>query len=280
MNFLAHIITGINIATNAMGKFLLTPIGVLPGWLSNTIVSAVAGVVLLIIFKYTSNQSAIGRVRDGIKANMLALKLYKDSIAVTLQSQGRVLKGSCLFLFHAIVPILVMIVPVSLLLAQLALWYQFRPLLPTEKALVTMQFNDKIISPWPTLSIEATDAVEVAAGPVRVLSKGQVYWEIEACENGYHRIVFNVGDKQFEKELVIGGGFTRLSTKRPGWRWSDVFLHPKEKPFGSDSLVQSVSIDYPRRFPKIFGIDRWIIYFFVASMVFAFLFKPFLKVKL
>jgi len=73
MTFIAQIIAWINVPANALGKFFLAPIGMLPGWLSNTIISAVAGVILLIVFKYTSNQSAIGRVRDNIKADMLAL---------------------------------------------------------------------------------------------------------------------------------------------------------------------------------------------------------------
>ncbi len=93
MSFLAQIITWINVVTNGLGRFLLAPIGALPGWLSNTLISAVIGVVLLVIFKYTSNQKAIGKVRDSIKANMLALKLFKDSISVALESQDKTIKG-------------------------------------------------------------------------------------------------------------------------------------------------------------------------------------------
>ena len=78
MFFVAKIVSWINVVTNALGRFLLAPIAVLPGWLSNTIISAVAGVFLLVIFKYTSNQRAIGKIRDDIKAHMLALKLFSD----------------------------------------------------------------------------------------------------------------------------------------------------------------------------------------------------------
>ena len=267
---------------NVLGKYALALIAVLPGWLSNTIVSAVTGVVLLIIFKYTSNQRAIGRVRDDIKANMLALKLFKDSIAVTLQSQGRVFKGAFLLLLHAIRPMLVMIVPVSLLLAQMGLWYQSRPLLPGEKTVVTVKLNDNVETPWPIdfASVEPTPAVEVMIGPVGGFSKYEILWEIRAVEGGSHRIIFDVDGQQFEKELAIGDGFMRVSAERPGRHWSDILLHPLEKPFRPDSVVQSISIDYPDRLSRTSGTDWWLIYFFVASMVFAFIFKPFLKVRI
>jgi len=280
MNFFAHIMTWINIPMNVLGKYALALIAVLPGWLSNTIVSAVTGVVLLIIFKYTSNQRAIGRVRDDIKANMLALKLFKDSISVTLQAQGRVFRGAFLLLLHAIRPMLVMIVPISLLLAQMGLWYQFRPLQRGEQTVVTMKISGKIDSPLPKVSIEPISAAEITMGPVRIFSKREISWKIRARENGYHRIVFKVDEQQFEKELAIGDGFMRVSAERPRWQWSDILLHPLEKPFGPDSVVKSISIDYPDRLSRTSGTDWWLIYFFVASLVFALIFKPFLKVRI
>lgn len=281
IDFLAYIITWINVPVNALGKFLLAPVGLMPGWLSNTIISAVAGIVLLAIFKYTSNQRAIGRVRDNIKANMLALKLFKDSITVTLQAQGRVFKGAGLLLFHSIQPMLVMIIPVSLLLSQMGLWYEFRPLLPGEETLITMKLNsDNVESPWPDISIEPLSAVEVTIGPVRLVGKQEICWKIRARENGYHHIVFQADEHRIEKEMAIGDGFMRLSAKRPGWHWSDIFLHPCERPFGPDSVVCSISIDYPERSSRTSGTGWWLIYFFIASLVFALIFKPFLKVRI
>lgn len=280
MSFLAHIITWINVPINALGKFVFAPIGMMPGWLSNTIISAVVGVMLVGIFKYTSNQAAIGRARDGIKANMLALKLFKDSMAVTLQSQGRVFKGSLLLLVHAIRPMLVMIVPVSLLLGQMGLWYQARPLRPGESAVVTMKLNGDINAEWPAVSIASMPTAEVAVGPLRIQSRREICWEIRAREDGSLPIVFRVDDLQVEKELVIGDGFVRVSAERPGWHWGTILRHPWEKPFRPDSAVDSISIEYPERISWTSGTDWWIGYFFVVSMVFALIFKPFLKVRI
>ncbi len=280
MNLLAQIIAWINVVTNALGKFLLAPIAVLPGWLSNTILSAVTGVILLIIFKYTSNQLAIQRVRDDMKAHMLALKLFKDSFSVTFREPWRVFGGALLLLFHAIRPMLVMIVPVSLLLAQLGLWYQSRPLRPGEYTVVTMKLNGSIDSPWPAVTMKSQPSVELTTGPVQILSKREICWEIRALESSNGQLIFQVDDQQVEKELAIGDGFMRISAERPGWQWTDIMLHPGERPFGPDSVVQSISIDYPDRQSWTSGTDWWIVYFFVTSLVFAMIFKPFLKVKI
>jgi len=279
-DFPAQLVTWINVVTNALGKFLLSPLSTLPGWLSNTIISAVTGVLLLIIFKYTSNQRAIGRARDDIKAHMLALKLFKDSLVVTLKAQGRVFRGAFLLLFHAMLPMLVMIVPVSLLLGQMSLWYQSRPLRGGEEALVVMSLNGDMESAWPEVSIKSTGGAEVTTGPVQVLSERQIYWKIKAVEDGYSEIDFGVDGQEVKKDLAIGEGFMRVSLKRPGWKWSEIIMHPWERPFGPDSAVKSISIDYPERLSRTSGTDWWIGYFFVVSMVFAFIFKPFLKVRI
>ena len=280
MNIFAQIVIWLNVPFNAMGKYLFGFIGVLPGWLSNTIISAVTGVILLIIFKYTSNQKAIGRVRDDIKAHMLALKLFKDSISVTVRAQGRVFRGAFLLLFHAIRPMLVMIVPVCLLFGQMGLWYQARPLEPGEQALVTMQLNGETGDPWPDVSIEPTTSLDVTVGPVRLKSNRQICWQIQARKEGYHRILFQVDGQEIEKELSVGNGFMRVSVQRPGQNGAAILLHPWEKPFDCESVVQSIAIDYPDRPGRTCGTDWWLIYFFIASLVFALIFKPFLKVRI
>ncbi len=279
MVFFAQIISLVNVLTNAFGRFFLAPIAVLPGWLSNTIISAITGLFLLVIFKYTSNQSAIGRIKDDIKAHMLAMKLFKDSISVTLHAEVRVFRGALLLLFHAIPPMLVMIFPVSLLLAQMSLWYQSRPLLPGEVAVMTVKLNGNVKGNWPIVNIEPTPVAEVTVGPVRVLSRQEICWEIKALENGNHRITLNVDRHQIGKELAIGDGFMRISSTRPAWNWANILMHPAEEPFAPDSIVQSVTIDYPDRLSRTSGADWWLIYFFIVSMVFAFISKPFLKIR-
>ncbi|MHB9076809.1 MAG: hypothetical protein ACYC3X_04850 [Pirellulaceae bacterium] len=66
----------------------------LPGWLSATLVAGITGVLMLLVFKYTSNQEVVNRVRRYIKANLLAISLFCDSVAVGLRSQGRILMGA------------------------------------------------------------------------------------------------------------------------------------------------------------------------------------------
>jgi hypothetical protein len=280
MDFIVELTLWLNAAANAVGRLLLAPIGLLPGWLSATAVAAVTGLLMLVAFKHTSNQRAIKAARDDIKAQLLALKLFRDSVGVAMRAQGRILLAAGRLLLLAVVPMLVMAGPVFLLLAQLALWYQARPLHLGEEAVLTMKLGGNVQSGWPRVSLQPTEAMDVTLGPVRVLSKRELCWNIRARAAGGHRLMFDVDGQTIDKELAIGDGFMRVSAERPGWSWSDALLNPCEPPLGPESPVHSIAIDYPRRSSWIYGSDSWVIYWFAASMVAAFFFRRVVGVNL
>jgi hypothetical protein len=273
------IVVWLNAVANALGQ-ALAPIGYLPGWLSATLVAVVTGVGMLVVFKYTSNQRAIKRARQGIRANLLAIKLFKDSVAVGLRSQAGVLGGAVRLLLLALVPMAVMLVPMTLLLGQLALWYQARPLRVGEEAVVTLTLGGSDELPWPAVELQPADALEPVVGPVRVLSKREVCWSVRATQAGQHRLRFQVDGQTVEKELAVGDGFMRVSAKRPPWDWSEALLHPRERPFAPDAAVQAIEIAYPGRSSWTSGTDYWVAYWFAVSLAAGFCFRRVLKVNL
>jgi hypothetical protein len=296
MYALAQLVVWVNMATNALGSVIFAPIAVLPGWLSAVLISAVVGLLLLVIFKYTSPQRSIKAIRNDTKANLLALKLFKESASVTLQAQGRILLGSALSVLLAIGPVLIMLIPVSLIWGQLSLWYQPRPLRPGEQTVLTLKLKADSDVPlaaastaglatsplgqgpilaasaliprkaMPDVRLESTRAVEVTIGPVRSLSKREVFWKIKALEPGYHHLVFQVDGQTVDKELAIGDGYMRVSMQRPGWYLTDVLENPAEQPFSPDSTVQWIEVDYPKRSWWTSSMIAWFIYWFVAAL--------------
>ncbi len=280
MDYLAHLTVWLNALASAVGRFALAPLAVLPGWLSATLVAVVTGVLLLVIFKYTSNQRAIKRARDDIKANLLAIKLFKESVAVALRAQGRILWGGLRLFALSIVPMLVMAIPVVLLLGQLSLWYQARPLHVGEEAVMTVKLSGEADAPWPDVRLASSDAVEVAVGPVRVESQRELCWNVTARQAGHARLVFEADEWKCEKELAVGEGFMRVSPRRPDWDWTDALLNPWEKPSLADSPIQSIDIQYPGRDSWTAGTNHWVIYWFVVSIVAALCFRRALNVNI
>jgi hypothetical protein len=284
MDVFPQLVVWLNASSNAVGDLALAPIAWLPGWLSATLIAAVTGIVLLVVFKYTSNQQAIKRTRNEINANLLALWLFQESAAVVVQAQERILLGAARLFVLALVPILVMAIPVTLILGQLSLWYQQQPLAVENDVengtIVTMTLNGNDDVPLPEVSLQPSEAFETVGGPVRIASKREIWWKIIAREKGIHQLHFRVGDKSVDKELAVGDGFMRVSVQRPGWRCTDALRHPWEKPFAPDFPVRSIEIDYPKRSSWTSGTDWWLVYWFAMSMMVGFCFRRVLNVNI
>ncbi|MHB1555905.1 MAG: hypothetical protein ACYC61_00360 [Isosphaeraceae bacterium] len=280
MGFLASAAAWLSAGASLLGRYLLAPVAFLPGWLSATAIGAVTGVLLLAVFKHTSNQRAIHRVRNDIDAHLLALKLFRDSAAVALRAQARVIAGATRLLLLAVVPMLVMAIPVTLVLGQMSLWYEARPLRVGEESVVTLALAGDASAPWPSVNLRPTNAVDVEAGPVRVRDRREVCWNLRAREPGSHRLEFQVGGQAVAKELAIGDGFMRVSLERPGWDWSSILLYPWESPFRPGDAVRSIAVAYPERSSWIYGSGTWVISWFVVSFVVALGFRRALNVKI
>jgi hypothetical protein len=276
----AQLIAWLNEAAGVLAAIVLAPIAWMPGWLSATLIAAVTGVLMLIVFKHTSNQAAIKRARNQIKANLLSLSLFKDSALVGLRAQGRILLGAGKLILLSIVPMLVMLVPMSLLLGQLALWYQARPLRAGEEAVVTVELAESAGGALGEVKLSPSAGVAGVVGPVRVPAKSMVCWDIRAGAPGLHDLSFEIGGQSFHKELRVGDGFVPTSLKRPPRVWSEMLLHPRERPFPADSPVQSIDIVYPERASLTAGTDSWLVYWFIVSLVAAFAARPLLKVQI
>src|SRR5262249_60213987 len=104
------------------------------------------------------------RVKARIKANLLAIKLFKDSPRTALTAQAQIIYGAVQLLALSLVPMAAMFLPVCLILGQLAQWYQYRPLQVGEEAVMTLT-----LAPWfrsPKVQLNPPDVVHVTTGPV------------------------------------------------------------------------------------------------------------------
>jgi uncharacterized membrane protein (DUF106 family) len=279
MPILTRVILWLNGVVKLFFGLLEKPISVLPLWLSLVILSVMLGVLMSIVFKYTSNQTALSRVRDRIKAHLLSMKLFRDNIPVILRSQVKILGNVFLLLAYSLVPMLVMILPVSLFLGWLGLWYQLRPLAKGDTAVVMIQFADFVEDTMPTVVLEASDAVVVDIGPVHVPSKRQIYWQIQTQKEGYHQLTLRVEGHPVQKELAVGASPMSVSALRTSPDWLAVLLHPAEEPFDKTLRVQSIRINYPHRPSALTGTDNWLISLLVISMATFLLCKSLFNIK-
>jgi len=273
---LSPLLALLNPLCTAVGDIVYAVLGPLPPWLSLTILSVIAGVLALVVFRYTSNQKAIGRALDDIKANLLALKLYRDELGVTFRAQGRLLWAILRLQRYMLTPFLVMLGPMLLGLAQMGLRHQWRPLEPGEKANVTLVCKSQD-GTFPDVELQSGPGLVAEVGPVP--GGGELVWRVRGGEPGRHDLHFNVDGSTVDKEVVVGAGFQRVSAVRTGRDWTAQLFHPAERTLPKSCPVRSIEIEYGGVDSWISGADWWVLTFFIISMAAALIFKPLFRVR-
>lgn len=268
---LSPLLSILNPICTFLGDVTYALLGWLPGWLQLTILSSVLGLIMLVAFRYVSNQVQITRAKDAIKANLLALKLYKDDLLVTFRTQGRLLWAVIRLQRYILTPVLIMGFPMLLLLAQMAARHQWRPLQPGEGAILRAKIADGATAASADLRLESNAGVAVEVGPLP--GDGDVVWRIRGQQPGRHAIKLRAGGQTYDKEVAVGPPLSRVSGFRPGKNWTAQLLYPIESVLTSGGPISEIRVEYPPLPHWYYGSDWWIVSLLAVSMLVGFAFR-------
>jgi hypothetical protein len=263
-----------NAALTRLADWLLAPLAMAP--LGELLCwSAVAGVVMTLVFGKTSNQKALRWAADQTRAQLLAIKLFKDDLGVTWRCQLQLLKATFWRLVYSLVPVLVMAIPFTIVLTQLALRYEHRPLTPGESTLIEMQLSDNAWPRYKDITLEVPDGVVAETESLRDATDHSLCWRIHPSGGRPATLRWRLGETTVTKDLAAVDHPARLmgvSTRRPGAGIVDRLLHPAEPGFPAGGPVHSITVDYPPRQTPLFGLNLpWWATFLLASILTALL---------
>ena len=273
----------VNTVLTTVVDWLMTLSAEWPPVVTLILISIASGILMAWIFGFTSPQRRLTRAVDLGRAQVLAIKLFKDELGTILSSLVHLFRYTGLRLWYSVPPMLVMVIPFVLLLAQLARWYEYRPLVRGETAVVELQTTAK---DWPKLGgvvVEPPPQISVETKPLRDDKRQSIFWRIRASQPVNETLRWRWGSDTVEKQITVvdnGNLFRPVNVRRPGPGWWDRLLNPGEPAFGDDSTVQGITIRHPERSTPLLGLDvPWWATFFIVSILAAMLVRPLLNVQ-
>lgn len=247
-------------------------------------ISIVIGLLMVIVFRCTSDQKAIGRAKDQLKAHLLAVRLFQDQLPVVMRAYGRILRGTGSYLRLAFTPFLIAILPITLLIVQLDRYFGWLPLRPTQTFLVEARvddpnaFSDAALQLPPELASSAP-AVHIAKDKDKEKDK-EVVWRVVAEREGKYEIQIAAAGQSISKQVVVAPGLARISPVRLKDNFWERIFTSGEPALADNSPIQSITVSYP---PRIIGFAwmewNWIVLFFVVSLLAGFIFKTVLGIQ-
>jgi len=273
------------IFNSVLGKifeFIFFPFRNLSPWIGMILISLLTGLLMLLIFRYTSNQEGIRKVKNKIKAHLLELRLFKDSLALSLKAQGNILRYNLKYIGFSGKPLLVMIIPLILILIQLNFWFGYQSLNTGEETILKIKLKEDQNILDLDLSVESSTALSIETPPLRIEEEEEINWRLRAREGGLHILSFRINGQDFTKEVAVAQKpLTRISPLKVQQNFFDQLFNPNEAPLSGDLPVKSIEIMYPAQNMNLFGWHiHWIIVYFAISIIFGFAFKGVFKVEI
>lgn len=281
----------INSLCRAIFTPLMTPLMGLPPVVSLCLVSFILGVLAMLVFRYTSNQSGLSRAGDRTRANLLAMRLYAHDNWEQFRAIFGLFWASILRVWNALFPALFILTLIfAPITAQMAMYWEFRPLTHGDTRIMQLTLAENAWELRDRTRIETPSGVRISP-PHRDPHTRQLTYSLEITPEtapGAHRLIIHAGDRTIDKLLAVAApgddALMYVSPMRPPAGWSDFidqFLYPGEPALSADSPIQRIAIlEYPSRETLFLGMRwHWLITSLLWMFIGAFALLPFVKVR-
>ncbi|MFQ5640327.1 MAG: hypothetical protein ACE5IR_20290 [bacterium] len=244
------------------------------------VISLVTGIVMLFVFKATSDQKGIKRAKNLVKGHFLAIRLYRDDIGLMFDTMKNIILSNLFYLSKSFRPMLFLLVPVSLILIQLGSRYEWRPFKVGETIIVSLNLADAGADvDLSRVELALPTGLKIDIPPVRINDPKEINWRMTALEPGEYDLTFKYDDRTVSKRLYVEGDLISIASNI-GRSFSVTLMNPGEKSIPKPSFASAIAVRYPKRDFHLFGFEvHWLVAFFVLSLIAAFSFKGFLGVE-
>jgi len=250
------------------------------GWPALIVISALSGVLLLWLFKITTNQKALSERRRILTGHLYELGLYQDDLKSMARIQLDLLKANLKYVSTSLPALLVLLPVVLVIVVQLDARYQRRGLQTGETALVSATVAEGHDTVPPLLALEPGRDLVVEAGPLVDRVEGVVWWRVRAESDSTNVLNITDGTTSWPKFLhpVSAGG--RLAQTREQSGWHHLCLNPTEIALPDEAPLAAITVALPRQDADWAGLPTWLWGFFGISVIGGLLVKKLLRVEI
>lgn len=260
----------INVVLNGVFNLVMSPFRLDSAWPGLIAASLLTAIVLVGLFRLTSNPTGILRARNRFLARTLELLMFQHDLRVSLTACGRIFAANFVYLGQFLFPMLIGLVPLVLIFIQMESWFQYRPLRVGESAVLTAKLAAAHQVTATDVELRLPESARLDSPIVRSPKTNEVAWRIIATAEGNNPAKIQVAGRTELKSLVVGSELVRVSTRRESSGWINQFFAPSEPPLAAAGPIERLEISYPLRELAIGLKDvDWVLAAVVLMMLFS-----------
>ncbi|MEK6808974.1 MAG: EMC3/TMCO1 family protein [Nanoarchaeota archaeon] len=222
--------------------------------------SFLVSVLVTLIYKFTTNQSLMKKLKDEIKSYQEQIKSERNNPARAMELNKKAMQVNFEYMSHSMRSTLFTFIPVILLFGWMSSHLAFSPIIPHKEFTVTTIFAKEVTG---NIEIITPEGINLKDDKLKEIKDGIALWKLEGEKGGYN-LEFNFNNENHNKELIISE--------------ENSYAEPLKK-IKDSQLKQIVIGNEPIKLLNIFGWKiGWLGTYIITSIIFSIVLRKVLKV--
>lgn len=171
-------------------SLFLDPLAGFGPFCSATLLAFLAGLLVLIAYRFCSSREAFDQARGLLKCHLLELRLFQDDPVLAARAVLAVLRADLAYLRLHAKPLAVLILPISLILLEGQARLDRRPFLTGESVLLQTFWPNSLSARSDGIpQLVVPPGLSVQSHPLRIPELKEIDWRLRAERAGLYRVI-------------------------------------------------------------------------------------------
>jgi len=179
------------------------------GWVLNLtpfwavlIISFLISLIIVVIYKLTTDQTLMKDLKDETKAFQKQMKELKEHPEEMMKVQKKAMQTNMKYMTHSMRPTLITFIPIILIFGWLQAHLAVEPLMPGQEFSVEVLFEKGVVG---NISVTSPEGIEITGKSSKKIDDGNVVFTFKGDEGVYKApsLEFDVNGKIHTKEIII-----------------------------------------------------------------------------
>ena len=186
-------------------NFIFGPLLSLPPFWGILIMSFLISLIIVLIYKFATNQNLMKQLKDEIKALQKQAKELKHEPEKAMAVQKKAMQTNMKYMMQSMKATLITFIPIIIIFGWLQMHFAFMPILPDQDFTMTVDFEE---GSKGNISVSVPEGIAIVGEKIKQVTDGQVIFGFKGKEGVYDSppLEFDFNDEKYDKDVIITSG--------------------------------------------------------------------------
>lgn len=183
-------------------NFVFGPLLNLPPLWAVIIMSFLISLIIVVIYKYATNQSVMKQLKDEIKDLQKQMKELKNEPEKAMAAQKKAMQTNMKYMMQSMKATLITFIPIIILFGWLQAHLAYEPLMPGEEFSTYVNFNEGAKG---NITINVPEGITLLSEKTKEIENSRIVFKMKGDEGKYTAppLEFTYNDETFSKPVLI-----------------------------------------------------------------------------